>query len=488
MRNTYSAVIVAGIVAALAATSGAHADVVISSAATSSMACSNGVCAPTAKNAVLNVGDLENLLASGAVEVTTSGSDVQARNIEIDTALTWSSGNVLALDAFQSILVETPVSIAGQGGLSIATNDRGTQGYFGFRGKGHVTFSNLSSVLTVNGASYTLEGDIKSLAAAIAANSAGNYALANDFDASNDGTYQNSPIPTEFSGSFEGLGNTISNLSLSGTGDPNAAIGLFAELGLNNQPGGSVEDISLRELSVTGNGLAIGGLVGLNAGTISGVFVSGSLSAEFQQGDPEIGGLVGYSIGNIARSGTEVTITSSQSAALGGLASYSGRGAISQSFANCKISGGSASFIGGLVGDNESPVSASYATGSVQGGAGSDIGGLVGNNVEESTITQSYSKTILKDAGHKDRDAGGLIGVDNSPAGSNKSDYWDTSTSRVKSPKKGAGTPQNDRGITGLTNQQLQSGLPDGFDPKVWAEDPKINGGFPYLINNPPRK
>jgi len=43
-------------------------------------------------------------------------------------------------------------------------------------------------------------------------------------------------------------------------------------------------------------------------------------------------------------------------------------------------------------------------------------------------------------------------------------------------------------GITGLTTQQLQSGLPTGFDPKIWAENPNINNGLPYLIANPPPK
>jgi hypothetical protein len=52
----------------------------------------------------------------------------------------------------------------------------------------------------------------------------------------------------------------------------------------------------------------------------------------------------------------------------------------------------------------------------------------------------------------------------------------------------GAGTPRNDPGIQGRSTQQLQSRLPKGFDPTVWAEDPKINKGFPYLIANPPRK
>jgi hypothetical protein len=41
-------------------------------------------------------------------------------------------------------------------------------------------------------------------------------------------------------------------------------------------------------------------------------------------------------------------------------------------------------------------------------------------------------------------------------------------------------------GVTGLTAEQLQAGLPTGFSPKIWAENPKINGGLPYLIANPP--
>jgi len=474
--------------ALLAMGASAHAEVRISSAATSNMSCSGDICAPTAKNAVLNVGDLENLLASGAVEVTSTGSGVQANNIEIDAALSWLGSGTLALDAYQSILVEKPVSITGPGGLSVTTNDGGKNGYFGFQDKGQVSFASLSSTLTINGATYVLVGDIATLAADIAANSGGNFALANDYDAASDGTYSNSPVPTQFSGAFEGLGNTISHLSLNGTGDVNDPVGLFAELALNNQPGGSVENINLQKLDVTGNGLAVGGLVGVNVGMIGNAFVSGSLTANFQHGDPEIGELVGYNVGTITRSGAEGTIASSQGSVLGGLVGATGTGAVSQSIANCKISGGNASFIGGLVGGGEGPISASYAMGSLQGGTGSDIGGLVGENADESTISQSYSTALLKHVGRKDRDTGGLIGIDYSPAGSNTSDYWDTSTSHVRNKRRGAGTPKNDPGIAGLTTQQLQSGLPSGFDPSIWAEDASINNGLPYLIDNPPKK
>jgi hypothetical protein len=57
------------------------ANVIISDAATAKMTCAGGVCSPTATDAVLNVQDLEALLASGNATVTTTGAGVQAVNI-----------------------------------------------------------------------------------------------------------------------------------------------------------------------------------------------------------------------------------------------------------------------------------------------------------------------------------------------------------------------------------------------------------------------
>jgi hypothetical protein len=47
---------------------------------------------------------------------------------------------------------------------------------------------------------------------------------------------------------------------------------------------------------------------------------------------------------------------------------------------------------------------------------------------------------------------------------------------------------QDDPGITGLTDAQLKSGLPPGFDLTIWAQKSKVNNGYPYLINSPPPK
>jgi hypothetical protein len=83
---------------------------------------------------------------------------------------------------------------------------------------------------------------------------------------------------------------------------------------------------------------------------------------------------------------------------------------------------------------------------------------------------------------------GGLVGYDGSPPGSITNSYWDTDTSGITNLGQGAGNIANDPGITGLTTAQFQSGLPAGFDPKVWAEKSNIDDGFPYLLANKPVK
>ena len=71
-----------------------------------------------------------------------------------------------------------------------------------------------------------------------------------------------------------------------------------------------------------------------------------------------------------------------------------------------------------------------------------------------------------------------------------RSDYWDETTS-VDTPRGfGAcvGNLKNcQQDITGLTTNQLQSGLPSGFDQTVWGQSHDINGGYPYLLALPPQ-
>jgi hypothetical protein len=68
--------------------------------------------------------------------------------------------------------------------------------------------------------------------------------------------------------------------------------------------------------------------------------------------------------------------------------------------------------------------------------------------------------------------------------GSATNSYWDTTTSGTN---KAAGNNPNLPGVTGQTTKQLKAHLPAGFDPTIWAQSKSINGGFPYLIANPPQ-
>jgi hypothetical protein len=515
----YGLRILAAAAALALAAAPARAVVTISSDATQNMSCSNGVCAPTAANAVLNAGDLETLLASGNVAVVTAGQGVQAKDIKVKAAVTWSNGSVLTLDAFKSITVNQPVSVAGLAGLALDTNDGGSNGALSFGAKGNVTFANLASSLTINGSTYTLVGDLKTLATDIASNPNGDFALAGSYDASGDGTYNRSVVPTEYFGTFTGLGNTISNLSIIGQNEKNVGNGLFAVVGATGVlenigvvnadlvatseirglvssgllAGGSYGTIAFAYATgriAIGKKSAGGGLVGINAGTITNAYSKADVAGK----EDVIGGLVGYNdpAATITNSHASGAISAGLSTQAGDLAGQND-GTIVTSYATGKVTGngnpigGDGSVLGGLVGVNESLVSSSYASGAVSGRNYSEVGGLVGQNDVSSTIDAAYSTGAVK-GGQAGSVVGGLIGYDYAETGSISNTYWDTDTSGISNPSQGAGNIANDPGITGLTTAQFQSGLPTGFDPKIWAEKANIIDGLPYLLANPPPK
>jgi hypothetical protein len=473
--------LITGAVLACATASAAQAAVVISSAATAHMDCSAGVCAPTAADATLNVGDLENLLASGAVKVTTTGSGVQAHDIEISAPLSWSAASMLALDSYHSITINRTVSVDGQGGLAVTTDDGGSGGSLAFGRKGHAIFQNLSSPLTINGASYTLVNSVQSLASAVSSDPTGSYALADNYDASQDGEYSASPIQTELTGTFEGLGNSISHLSISPSTD--AYVGLFSFAD------GTIENLEILDASLSVKDGSIAGILSAEGygGYITRVEVTGVIRGSGSRGNT-IGGLSGGG-STIFQCHANVRITDDQpEGSAGGLVNTNG-GTISESYATGSVVGPASDYvIGGLSAMNDGTIQNSYATASAKGGVHSWIGGLVGTNgkgkIEPGIIETSYSmgKVIAK---YPSR-AGGFAGVAYSDRGRSlvQQSYWDTTTSGTsKAVGKGG-----KHGVSGLTSNQFQSGLPAGFDPKIWAESPNINNGLPYLINNPPEK
>ena len=152
---------------------------------------------------------------------------------------------------------------------------------------------------------------------------------------------------------------------------------------------------------VTGNGGDVGALAGSNSGTIANVSASGSVvvSSNFLV-TYNVGGLIGENRGFITNSSTAetVSITNTIFGALGGLVGLNS-GTISQSFANgTTINNGvawysfgtSSAAVGGLVGANSGSIDQSYFRGTVQGGATEfGAGGLAGTS--SGAITNSYA-------------------------------------------------------------------------------------------------
>ncbi|MGJ0309895.1 GLUG motif-containing protein [Aliarcobacter cryaerophilus] len=155
----------------------------------------------------------------------------------------------------------------------------------------------------------------------------------------------------KFNGTFDGLGNTISDLYIKRP--TQSYVGLFGYI----NSGSTIKNIGLKDLDITGN-YHVGGLIGNNYGTISNSYASGTVSGTSSY----VGGLVGD---NYA-------------------------GAISNSYATGTVSGDR--YVGGLVGSNGGTITNSYASGTVSGN--DRVGGLVGFNLAETISNSFYDKTL----------------------------------------------------------------------------------------------
>ena len=231
--------------------------------------------------------------------------------------------------------------------------------------------------------------------AGIDANSAaggdgGHYALATNLDGT--GTTFGSPLVNgTLSGTFEGLGHTISNLTIADGNDTN--------VGFIGQNSGTVHDIGLVGGSVSG-GNTVGFLVGLNTGIVAASYETGAVNGG---NGSYAGGLVGSN----------------------GYNDYYGiyGGTIIQSYATGAVT--NAFSVGGLVGHNDfnGTIMQAYATGAVSSPSGGEEGGLVGENFGQASdsITQVYATGAV--SGYPA--TGGLVGYS---AGFVQNAYWDTLT------------------------------------------------------------
>ncbi len=380
--------------------------------------------------------------------------------------------------------INSPIVVAGAGSLTIETGEAQSADYRFFN-KGHIEFWDLSSGLTINGENYVLEESLKKLGKDIRQNPRVNYALARNINAGRQ-VYSESPLPFLL-GKFDGLGNTIGNLTVDAGASPK--VGLFAQI--SGQA--VVRDLGLTNVNITGSGeKGIGALVGyLTSASVKYAYATGHVSGT---GTAPVGGLIGQvSLGVISGSYADVSVDGGEnSTAVGGLTgSFDGATnlLIDKSYALGAVSGGTGASVGGQVGNNTVVVSNTYAMGAVTGGDGSRVGGLIGTNTDgefsKPFLSADYATGAV--SGGSDATVGGFMGEDVADARLMNT-YWDLDTSGISDPHKGVGNVVDDEGVTGLTTAQFKSGLPSGLTSLNWAQKAARNSGYPYLIANPPPK
>jgi len=249
---------------------------------------------------------------------------------------------------------------------------------------------------------------------AVRNNLGGNYTLMNDLDSTTAG-YEELAGPTANQGKgWQPIGTFITNYGYRGFDGildgqefeirdlfidrpDEDAVGLFYHVGR-----GVIKNIGMVNVTVIGR-MRVGGLVGLNWGTVSNSYATGSVS-----GSIDVGGLVGLNGDTVSNSYSTGSVTGD-------------------------------AHVGGLVGLNWATVNNSYSTGSVTGGL--SVGGLVGCN-SGGIMSNSYSTGSVTG----NSSVGGLVGGN---AGAVSNSFWDIETSGQ--PTSAGGTGKNTTEMQDIT-------------------------------------
>ena len=496
---------------------------------------------------------LQGNLATSNVIIATSSTNTGSElgDIHINSPVSWNT-NTLTLSAHNNININAQLDGGAAGKLSLlygqASANGGTSTYNVNAAVNLAAGPNFSTqlgsagpvksytVITQLGAPDSTTGtDLQGINGGLA----GNYALGSNIDASATAGWNSgmgfeplmvttpdtsfmcinmgmcNPQITPFSGTFDGLGHSISALTINRPASD--FVGLFARTGTV----AVVRNVGLVGGSMSGQGW-VGALVGDDSGTISHSYatstvagtasyigglvgakhsstISNSYSAGIVNGDSSVGGLLGFSdIATVSNSYTTGTV--SGNGHVGGLVGDNYNGSISNSYATGTTNGGtyagglvgmnlSGGTIqnsystgslnvnnrgGGLVGVNEGSVSDSYSLVSVMNGDPDYFGGLVGLNT--GSITRSYAAGVFVNINNEN--AGSLVGYN---GGNVSSSYWNSEINSTYD-GIGAGSPS---GATGLTTAQLKvaSNLV-GFSfvgPATWGFSSGVNSGYPVL-------
>lgn len=414
---------------------------------------------------------LSNALSAGDVTIQTgadnaacfgtqpgacgAGNAAGNGDIFVNDGITWGSGSTLTLNAYRNVEVNAPLDAGGGAGGKLMLQ----YGQGGAAANNAATYTINAPIALQNGQNFStrLGSDgmvvdytvINSAAAlqAINGNTSGAYALGADIDLHGITWTAIGDSTNRFTGRVDGLGHTVSNLSINRATSSNHH-GLFGYA-----DGAQISNINLNQVTVSA-GRFLGSLVGqANASQVYNVSARNVLIT----GERGVGGLVGYMTGGgtVAHSNASGetrgngVIDIAYHGGLVGLVESFGGGTIQRSYASVDVAANSGARVsGGLVGlfRGNGIIEDSYATGNVWGRASTGTngsGGLVGRLGDtgdtNAQILRSYATgaVAVKD-GTPSPVLGGLIGY-RVPGTVVASSFWDIDTSGLATSAGGTG-------------------------------------------------
>lgn len=348
-------------------------------------------------------------------------------DIYVNDTISWSSDKKLTLNAQNDFFINKEITASHADGKlellygqkAVATGN--TADYYINAPVNLKAGDNFITKLGSNGnaITWTVVTDAAALQGMTTNDPAARFVLGTDLILN--GTINWNPIGTNsamFSGIFDGLGHTISNLHINDSSKE--YIGLFGSTSTTSL----IKNLHLTNVDLEGKNY-VGGLIGYGRGDVSNVSVQGKV-----KGNNNVGGVLGTSnSGNHSQFNSLQHLISSVNVtgvgySVGGLIGNLGISNLSSSYSVGSVIGDSR--VGGLIGSADSGlpskptnIKKSYATGSVSGT--SEVGGLVGSfsraKLENSYSSNSVTGTSL---------TGGLIG--NGSATDTTNSFYDKET------------------------------------------------------------
>ncbi|MBX9847519.1 MAG: S8 family serine peptidase [Xanthobacteraceae bacterium] len=454
---------------------------------------------------VITVASIQNALLFGDVVVTTNNAvGSEAGDLTVAAPITWANDNNLWLAAYRNINVNANITntsltvgsandkhminlVADSTGTGVGTVIFGPGAVITTRGEVNIAFNptgpgpkysapieNYSLNVNLIGIGAKLHQYMKvntpSDVQAMTNNLSADYLLGRDIDM---GSFGSGFVPigngSAYTGSFEGLGNTISNLTITSN---LANVGLFSQLSSTAEVSNVFLDSFIVTATSTG-GANVGVLAGQNAGSVRGLDVSSS-TVTAQSPNSSLGGLVGRNSGTIEYSeafGVVLTLPSGggswSAGGIVGVNELGGSISKTSAYANIYSDATGTVNLGAFAGVNAGSIQQAWTIGLLYDQNTmpvATVGGFVGKNDATGTIDQVYSLAGTTGLTGATGFTGAVIGQNlNTSPGAITFAYWITEF--FTGPGVGNGSSS---GVSSVSAASITGTLPAGFSSTDW--------------------